>query len=125
MANPAVQDWSTDYDIFDPAYVADPFAVWDDLREHCPVAHTDRWQGSWMPTRYEDVCAIARDVARFSSRDIVVAPHEKDSQYGTVGSPPISSDPPVHTWARRLILPAFAPRVVGGASRLPGSCAGR
>ena len=112
MANPAVQDWATDYDIFDPAYVADPFAIWDDLRDRCPVAHTERWEGSWLPTRYEDVCALARDVAHFSSRDIVVAPHDNESQYGAVGSPPISSDPPVHTWARRLILPAFAPRAV-------------
>ena len=25
----AVRDFSTDYDIFDPAYVTDPYPVWD------------------------------------------------------------------------------------------------
>ena len=59
----AVKDWATDYDIFDPGYVANPFGVWDELRQKCPVAHTDRWGGSWLPTRYEDVFAIARDVS--------------------------------------------------------------
>src|SRR5207249_9403418 len=29
-----------------------------------------------------------------------------------VGLPPISSDPPVHTWARRLLLPWFSHRRV-------------
>jgi hypothetical protein len=43
----------TDYDIFDRAFVLDPFPVMDDIREsQCPVARTDRWGGSWMPTRY-------------------------------------------------------------------------
>jgi hypothetical protein len=28
-----VHDWATDYDIFDPGYIADPFPVWDDLRD--------------------------------------------------------------------------------------------
>ena len=36
-----VTSWANDYDIFVPAYIADPFAIWDDLREHCPVAHTE------------------------------------------------------------------------------------
>ena len=31
---------------------------------------------------------------------------------GGVKAPPITSDPPEHAWARRLILPAFAPRAV-------------
>ncbi|NDE59510.1 MAG: cytochrome P450, partial [Acidimicrobiia bacterium] len=53
-------DWATDYDIFDPRYVNDPFRIWDTLRESCPIAHTDRWGGSWLPTRYDDVTSIAR-----------------------------------------------------------------
>ena len=56
-----VLDWTTDYDIFDPGYVRDPAPVWDELRGECPVAHTERWGGSWMPTRYEDVVAIAEE----------------------------------------------------------------
>jgi cytochrome P450 len=107
---PAVVDWASDYDIFDPDYVRDPYPIWEELRQHCPVAHTDRWQGSWMPIRYEDLQAIAKDVEHFSSDEILVVPIQRADD--DVKAPPITSDPPEHTWARRLILPSFAPRAV-------------
>jgi hypothetical protein len=44
-ANP-VNDWTTDYDILDDDYIADPYPVWADLREQCPITHTERWRGS-------------------------------------------------------------------------------
>ena len=52
-----VTDWTTDYDILDDDYVADPYPIWDDLRQQCPIAHSDRWGGSWLPTRYVDVAS--------------------------------------------------------------------
>ena len=61
-----VNDWSTDYDIFDPDYVRDPVPVWKELRGQCPVAHTDRHSGSWLPTRYEDLQAFVRMVPEMS-----------------------------------------------------------
>ncbi|MFI5040919.1 MAG: cytochrome P450 [Acidimicrobiales bacterium] len=112
---PPVRDWATDYDIFDPAYVSDPFPIWDELRRACTVAHTDRWGGSWLPTRYEDVAAMAHDVEHFSSRHVgVVPPPEVEESLLPAGLPPISSDPPVHTWSRRLLLPWFSNRRVAG-----------
>src|SRR5438445_10202053 len=72
MAEP-VTDWKTDYDIFDKSYIKDPFPVWDQLRAKCPVAQTERWGGSFMPTRYEDLFNIARDIQHFSSRNVLVA----------------------------------------------------
>ena len=124
MANKPVQDWKTDYDIFDPAYIKDPFPVWDEIRQGCPVAHTERWSGSWMPTKYKDLFAIAQDIQHFSSREVLVAPPgeprddlpEEDvpevlRDYDA-GAPPITSDPPVHTWARRLLLPPFSIRSI-------------
>ncbi len=105
----AVTDWSRDYDIFDPAYVAEPFPVWDELRGRCPIAHSERWGGSWLPTRFAEVDAIAHDVEHFSSRQIGVLPAPRTAVSGPVlDLPPISSDPPVHTWSRRLILPWFS-----------------
>ncbi len=114
MTTEPVLDWAKDYDIFDPDYVRDPAPVWDELRGECPVAHTERWGGSWMPTRYEDVVAIAHDVDRFSSREITVAPrgYSVGSAAADIKAPPISSDPPEHLWARRLILPGFSPKSV-------------
>jgi len=122
MSN-AVKDWTTDYDIFSKEYIKDPFPIWDEIREKCPIAHTDRWGGSFMPTRYEDLVAIAKDIEHFSSRNVLVADvmpapdderpelSEEDQQLiqqYNVGAPPITSDPPVHTWARKLLLPPFS-----------------
>lgn len=108
-------DWASDYDIFDPDYVRDPYGAWNELRNSCPVAHSERWGGSWLPTRYDDVFAIAQDIERFSSRSITVTPVPPDqgatADYG-VRAMPISVDPPDHTWSRRLLLPAFNLRSV-------------
>ncbi|MGA2521559.1 MAG: cytochrome P450, partial [Acidimicrobiales bacterium] len=54
-----VSTWASDFDVLDPAYVADPFAIWDELRTSCPIAHSERRGSTWLPTRYEDVTAIA------------------------------------------------------------------
>ena len=112
-----VNDWATDYDIFDPDYISDPFPVWDDLRQQCPIAHSDRWGGSWLPTTYADVTTIARDIEHFSSRSVSVVPPPKDQLKPgqgllPAGVPPISADPPEHTWTRRLLLPWFSPQRV-------------
>ncbi len=106
----------TDYDIFDRDYVLNPFPVQDEIRESgCPIAHTERWGGSWLPTRYEDVVALAQEYATFTSRQILVTappPQQMEGAYAGVAAPPISSDPPEHHWHRRLILPFFAPQAV-------------
>ncbi len=113
-----ITDWATDYDIFDPRYIEDPYPIWSRLRGECPIAHTDRYEGSWLPTRYDDVTAIARDIEHFSSRSVSVMPPAPpvDGAPGpgllSAGVPPISADPPVHTWSRRLLLPWFSPMQV-------------
>ena len=116
MAIEPVLDWTTDYDIFDDEFVRDPYPVWEDLRAgECPVAHTARWGGSWMPTKYDDIVAFAHDVETFTSQQILVVPPISDGTqipYSDVAAPPITSDPPEHLWARRLILPIFSPQSV-------------
>jgi cytochrome P450 len=116
---PPVTDWATDYDIFDAGYIADPYGIWDELRDNCPIAHTERRGGSWLPTRYADVTEMARDIVNFPSGNgiaVVPPPQSADGsgppallQYGL---PPISADPPLHTWTRRLILPTMSPQRV-------------
>jgi hypothetical protein len=111
-SNSEVQDWATDFDILDPDYVADPAMVWGELRDRCPIAHTERYGPTWLPTRYDDLAAIAHDVERFSSRDIaVITPGRELNPEAAIMliAPPITSDPPVHTWARRMLLPRFGP----------------
>jgi len=111
-----VSDLTTDYDIFDPEFVKNPYPGYSEIREsQCPIAHTDRYQGSWLPTRYEDVVAIAQEFETFTSRQILVMPPAEgrnEGPYADVAAPPITSDPPDHHWHRRLILPVFAPQAV-------------
>ena len=74
----------------------------------------------WLPTRYDDVTAIAHDVGHFSSQKVAVIPfgeeegddEEIEGPILEYGLPPISADPPLHTWTRRLLLPWFSHRRV-------------
>lgn len=117
----AVHGWDTDFDVLDAGYIADPFRIWDELRNTCPVAHSDRRGSTWLPTRYEDVVALAHDVKHFSSLEVAVIPFDGEEPEDPVllyGLPPISSDPPLHTWTRRLLLPWFSHRRVKGYEAL-------
>jgi hypothetical protein len=111
-----VADWAKDFDVMDPAYIEDPFPIWDDLRKTCPVAHTDRRGGAWLLTTYSDVTEAAHDVERFSSLEVgvIASEEEPDDELLPYGLPPISSDPPLHTWTRRLLLPWFSHSRVAG-----------
>jgi cytochrome P450 len=110
------QNWQTDWDHADPAYNQQAHQIWDELRQTCPVAHTDRYGGAWLPVRHEDISAIARDTDHFSSEGAVLAnkpPREEWISTAPIGgAPPITSDPPFHADARRLLLPAFSPQVI-------------
>jgi len=109
-----VSDWATDFSHLEPEWSADPYPIQDDLRQRCPIAHTERFGGGWLPTRYEDVAAIAYDTERFSSRAIIMSNFRPPRELAPVGgSPPISSDPPFHRDARKLLLPAFTKAAVG------------
>jgi cytochrome P450 len=108
-----VHDWATDFSHLEPEWSADPYPIQDDLRQRCPVAHTERFGGAWLPTRYDDVAAIAYDTDRFSSRSIILSNFRPPLDLAPVGgSPPISSDPPFHHDARKLLLAAFTKKEV-------------
>jgi len=114
---PPVTDFATDFDHTDPRWVADPYPIWDDLRVRCPVAHSDRYGGVWLPVTHEGVAAVAYDTEHFTSRAVVVSelrPNEFAPPAPVGLAPPITSDPPFHALARRLLLPAFSPKAVAG-----------
>ena len=98
-----VTDWTCDWDHLDPRWREDPYPIWDELRRSCPIAHTERYQGAYLPTRYEDVRAIANDSTHFSSRRVIV----REVRPEPIPSPPITSDPPHHKPYKQLLLPPF------------------
>ena len=113
--HPPVEDWATDFDHTDPSWVADPYPIWEDLRQRCPVAHSDRYGGTWLPVTHELVSEVAYDTEHFTSRSVVVSEERPgpDDLPAPIGlSPPITSDPPYHNIVRRMLLPAFTPKPI-------------
>lgn len=109
---PPVEDWLTDIDHLDPAFTADPYPILEQLRNECPVAHSDRYNGMTWLTKAADITAAAHDTASFSSRRIAL--NEVPLERPGLVLPPINLDPPDHTDNRRLILPYFSPKAVAG-----------
>ena len=108
-----VTDWATDLDHADPTYNPRAPEIWAELRERgCPVAHTDRYNGMWAPITAELVREVAYDTEHFTSRAVVVSTSTIEAESPIGGAPPISSDPPFHALARRLLLPPFAPKQI-------------
>ena len=106
---PTVEDWSTDWDLHDPAWAPNAIDIWNELRQQCPVAVTERYGRAYMPVTMDAVTEIARDTSRFSSEWVtVVAPGERNSD----AVPPITSDPPQHPTHRRLLLAWFNPKAI-------------
>ena len=108
-----VSDWASDFDHTDPQWVNNPYPIWDELRNTCPVAHSPRYGGAWLPTRHEEVAAIAYDTERFSSRSVIMTNVRPPLSIAPIGTAsPITSDPPFHHDSRRMLLPAFTPQAI-------------
>jgi len=107
-----VTDWATDFDHADPQYNRNAHAIWAELRGTCPVAHSDRYGGTWLPTTHEYVREIAYDTENFTSRAVIVEKMVPLDPAPIGGAPPITSDPPFHIEARKLLLSPFAPKKI-------------
>ena len=112
LQKPPMADWATDFDHTHPDYAAQAPAIWDELRATCPVAHTDRHGGVWLPTRHEDIAEVARDTEHYSSEGVIVHVWKPEGLAPLGYAPPITADPPAHAEARRILLPAFGPKEI-------------
>jgi len=99
------------FDIFhaDGDSVADPYPLLRELQRDCPLTRSDRFDGYWIATRYEDVSRILRDPVRFSSAENFIPP-TADPVFGK--AIPLQIDRPDHTLYRRVIAPFFSPAAV-------------
>ncbi|MFD7910976.1 cytochrome P450 [Streptomyces sp. NPDC059752] len=102
----------------DPAFVADPFPLYQQLREEGPVRRVVVAGGldAWLVTRYEDGLAALSD-ARLSSdvrdaSDSRILRQLPDTERDSMLSNMLRSDPPDHTRLRRLVSKAFTARRV-------------
>ena len=105
--------WATDFNHADPDYNPNAHAIWDELREGgCPVAHSDRYGGMWAPLTHELVHEVAYDTEHFTSKGVIVSNARPGIEAPVGPAPPITSDPPFHQIARRLLLPPFSPKTI-------------
>jgi cytochrome P450 len=101
------QTTGRDFDFHGPA-LDNIFDTYRDLRQQCPVGHSEKHGGFWFLTRSEDIFAAEQDPETFS-----VAPSMLLPAFGTdVPLIPIDIDPPEHTDYRKILLPLFTPRVI-------------
>lgn len=97
-------DWATDFDPTDPQWINDPAPILREIRERCPVAHTDRMLGVYLTATYQATRDVMLDWKTFSSRRVVV---RNDRPKQMVLAPPVSVDPPQHTWIKQILMPVF------------------
>ncbi|MGV0792807.1 cytochrome P450 [Mycolicibacterium sp. XJ1819] len=81
------------------------YEIYEQLRQRCPVAHSNAWGGFWLLVNYDDIYAAEQDTETFSS-----APAK---QIPSAGTPdpfvPIDTDPPLLQEYRKITLPWFSP----------------
>jgi len=94
MARMTISDWAS------PAFLADPYPFYRDLRENDPV-HFDESREVWMLMRYTDISEVLHDDVRFSA------------ELGPSNSM-LVTDPPEHTRLRGLVNKAFTAKTVQG-----------
>lgn len=107
------------YDLFSPAFKANPFPTFAALRAGDPIYAHQAPDGStvWYITRYDDVLAVLKDTERFikDPRNIGAAAlvaHKAPGPNQAINQNMLFSDPPDHTRLRALVNQAFTPRRV-------------
>ncbi|WP_051342155.1 cytochrome P450 [Pseudonocardia spinosispora] len=103
------QDVRYDFDHHSAEFAADPWRVYRDLRQRCPVAHSTTYDGGfWVLSAYRDVRRATLDTAVFSSDlDDLLIPEENPGRLL-----PVQSDPPLATAYRAVINPLFTSAAV-------------
>ncbi|MYZ46418.1 cytochrome P450 [Propylenella binzhouense] len=100
------------YDIFSEGYRNRPADYWGDLAQsRCPISRTEKWGGSWMLVRYQDVYDVIQNPDTYSSRAVEVAGEIPAPGRGLM-MPPITSAVPEHADHRALIDPLLSPAAV-------------
>jgi pimeloyl-[acyl-carrier protein] synthase len=101
----------TDYPFFAPETVADPYLLFDRLREEDPVYATNF--GYWYVSRYEDANRMLRDPALGAGRGVPDSMGITSGPlYDLMTTWMMAIDGPAHTRVRKLISRAFTPRAV-------------
>ena len=117
----ATIDKSFDQHLLTPAYLADPYPYYHQLRCEAPVYWSEAME-AWLLTRYGDAEATLRDPRLVSGTRIAAAVRqlpetvqpEVQALEGHISTWMGFIDPPDHTRLRALVSNAFTPRMIRG-----------
>jgi len=122
----------TAFDPWDPAFLADPYPAYADLRARGRV-HYYEPTNQWLVPHHADVSALLRDRRlgrtyqhRFTHEDFGrTAPPAEHEPFHTLNDHGmLDLEPPDHTRIRRLVSKAFTPRTVEQLGPYVGNLAG-
>lgn len=108
------------FDPWDPAFLADPYPVYEELRARGRVHYFEPTE-QWVVPHHADVSALLRDRRlgrtyqhRFTHEDFGrTAPRPEDEPFHILNdNGMLDLEPPDHTRIRRLVSKAFTPRTV-------------
>ncbi|MFI1927578.1 cytochrome P450 [Streptomyces sp. NPDC020377] len=108
------------FDPWDPAFVADPYPAYAELRERGRVIYYEPTD-QWLVPRHADVSALLRERRlgrtyqhRFTHEDFgrTAPPVEQEPFHTLNDHGMLDLEPPDHTRIRRLVSKAFTPRTV-------------
>jgi hypothetical protein len=98
-------------DILDPAFRADPYPTYALLRRDAPVCRVDPG-GLWAVSRHDDIVAVLRDPARFSSQAFRAVWEPPWLDYNPLARSILAMDGLAHARVRTLASRAVGPRAV-------------
>jgi cytochrome P450 len=96
------------YSLYQPWLQQDPIPAWTEMRDRCPIAHSEEFGGFWILTRYEDIEWAARSPEIFSNAMLGI-PDRKVFPEKMI---PIQLDGDEHRTWRRTLSDLFNPVVV-------------
>ncbi|MGW7403325.1 cytochrome P450 [Streptomyces sp. NPDC054833] len=120
------------FDPWDPAFLADPYPAYAELRARGRVIHYEPTD-QWLVPHHADVSALLRDRRlgrtyqhRFSHEDFgrTAPPPEHEPFHVLNDHGMLDLEPPDHTRIRRLVSKAFTPRTVERLKPYVGELAG-
>ncbi len=109
------------YDLYSPEFRADPYSVFERIREQEPVLQQAGFDGTtpmWFVTRYDDVAAVLLDDERFvrdprlALTEEELATHDRSPMLEVIDNHMLNRDGDDHRRLRRLVTKAFTPKVV-------------
>ncbi|HKY93037.1 MAG TPA: cytochrome P450 [Nevskiaceae bacterium] len=103
MSAEELDAFAQSFDHHSPTYAKNPYEIYRHMRERCPVAHSPNHGGFWIPSRREDIAAVAHDDVTFTSTEGPSIPKFPQKLH------PVDMDPPESLEWRAMMNPLMAP----------------